>query len=69
MVWRDEATDSGRLGSSNSPVRNRDLCVDPDFGPTTIEEQNLAGGWNKTDEAVGGKLWRQKKSWGSAEQE
>jgi hypothetical protein len=54
MVWRDEASDTGRLGSSDSPVRGTALCVEQDFSPTSIAEQNADGGWNKTDQPVGG---------------
>ncbi len=66
MTWRDEAADSGRLGSANSPVRNRDLCVENTFStPDTLAAQNANGGWNEIDKAVGGKLWKQKHTWGS----
>lgn len=70
MVWRDSASDSGRLGSSDSPVRNREQCVENTFSiPDTIAAQNAAGGWNETDKAEGGPLWRQQHTWGSAESE
>lgn len=70
MTWRDEAADSGRLGNSNSPVRGRNLCVENTFSvPDTIASQNASGGWNEPDKAVGGPLWRQRKTWGSAEGE
>lgn len=70
MVWRDSASDTGRLGSSDSPVRNTDQCVPCAFQtPDTIASQNAQGGWNKVDMAEGGPLWQQAKTWGSAESE
>ncbi len=66
MVWRDEAADSGRLGSSDSPVRGKALTVMNTFNvPDTLAAQNANGGWNETDKAVGGPLWQQKQTHGS----
>ena len=71
MGWRDEATDSGRLGSSDSPVRRDNLTVDVTtfLTPDTIQSQNDQGGWNRLDRPVGGEPVRQDHTWGSAEAE
>lgn len=54
MAWRDAAADSGRLGSSDSPVRKRNLTVQPDFSPDTLSSQAAQRGYNKTDRPEGG---------------
>jgi len=69
MVWRDEAADSGRLGSSDSPVRKDALTVTNTFNvPNTIASQNAAGGWNEIDKPVGGPYPMQQHTWSSAEE-
>ena len=63
---RDEATDSGRLGQGR-PLTGDKLNVQQDFGPTSIAEQNMLGGYNKTDVPAGGMPPRARMTTGSAE--
>ena len=69
MAFRDDCTDSGRLGQATNVQRAEGYTGPMDFGITTVAEQNAAGGWNKTDVPVGGPPNRQKYSTGSAESE
>lgn len=69
MAWRDAASDTARLGHGDSPVRRRDLCVEQDFTPNTIAEQNAQGGYNRTDMPSGGQGPQQKTTVGSVEAE
>lgn len=65
MATRDDCTDSGRLGQATNVQRAEGYTGPMDFSPTTVAEQNDAGGWNKTDVPVGGPANRQKHSTGS----
>lgn len=64
MAWRDACADDGRDGAKQ--LRDQEK-VSLDFSPTTIAEQNAAGGYNKTDRPVGGNVPVQKNSTGSAD--
>lgn len=69
MSYRDSAADSARLGQGDSPVRRREQCVEQDFTPDTIAEQNAQGGYNRTDMPSPGPGPQQKRTVGSAEAE
>jgi hypothetical protein len=63
-AWRDVASDTGRLGDGSKVLRDQAL-VSQDFGPTTIHEQNVLGGYNKTDVPAGGTPPRNPRTVGS----
>lgn len=65
MAWRDQASDTARLGQGDSPVQLREMAVEKDFGPTTIAEQMSNGGWNKNNMPEGGTLPRESYTIGS----
>ena len=69
MTYRDSASDSARLGQGDSPVRGRALCVEQDFTPDTIADQNAQGGYNRKDMPSPGPGVPQKHTVGSAEAE
>lgn len=63
MAYRDSNSDSGRLGGPSSSRYGENVARD--FGPTSIAEQNAAGGYNKTDVPEGGTPPRSKYTFGS----
>lgn len=67
MAWRDSNSDSGRLGGASSSRYGQNVARD--FGPTSIAEQNAAGGYNKTDLPEGGPPPRSPYTVGSRGQE
>lgn len=67
MVARDECSDTARTGGGTTGRGG--YLMPQDFRPTTIAEQNMMGGFNRTDLPVGGEPNRQRVSSGSAEAE
>jgi len=49
---RERLTDDSRDGSKR--LTKADVGFDQDFSVTTIEEETMAGGWNRIQKPVGG---------------
>lgn len=54
MAYRDECSDTGRLGDGNQALRGNDLAGSQDWTPDTIAGQMANGGWTKGGKPEGG---------------